>query len=53
VAHARIRTVDLPRASAAPGVVLARNGTDLLQLLSPVPEGPNLDAELALRFASG
>jgi aerobic carbon-monoxide dehydrogenase large subunit len=39
VAHARIRAVDLSRASAAPGVVLALNGTDLLQLLSPVPEG--------------
>jgi carbon-monoxide dehydrogenase large subunit len=39
VAHARIRSVDLSRAGAAPGVVLALNGTDLLQLLPPVPEG--------------
>src|SRR5260370_32824596 len=39
VAHARIRSVELSRAGAAPGVVLALNGTDLLQLLPPVPEG--------------
>src|SRR5712671_1169707 len=39
VAHARIRSVDLSRAGAAPGVVLALNGDDLLQLLPPVPEG--------------
>ena len=39
VAHARIRSVDLSRAVAAPGVVLALNGADLLQLLPPVPEG--------------
>jgi aerobic carbon-monoxide dehydrogenase large subunit len=39
VAHARIRAVELSRAGAAPGVVLALNGTDLLQLLPPVPEG--------------
>src|SRR6201998_1827475 len=39
VAHARIRSVDLSRAATAPGVVLALNGTDLLQLLPPVPEG--------------
>jgi aerobic carbon-monoxide dehydrogenase large subunit len=39
VAHARIRSVDLSRAGAAPGVVLALNGADLLQLLPPVPEG--------------
>ena len=39
VAHARIRSVDLSRTSTAPGVVLALNGTDLLQLLPPVPEG--------------
>ena len=37
VAHVRIRTVDLARTSAAPGVVLALNGIDLLQLL--LPEG--------------
>src|SRR5271166_5513502 len=39
VAHARIRSVDPSRTSTAPGVVLALNGTDLLQLLPPVPEG--------------
>ena len=39
VAHARIRSVDLSRAAAMPGVVLALNGADLLQLLPPVPEG--------------
>ena len=39
VAHARIRLVDLSRAAAAPGVVEALNGSDLLQLLPPVPEG--------------
>src|SRR5437773_5514916 len=39
VAHARIRSVDLSRAIAAPGVALALDGADLLQLLPPVPEG--------------
>src|SRR5437763_491289 len=39
VAHARIRAVDLSRARAAPGVMAALNGADLLQLLPPVPEG--------------
>src|SRR5213078_1633578 len=39
LAHARIRNVDLARAKAAPGVVLALNGADLLQMLPPVPEG--------------
>src|SRR6266852_6357647 len=39
VAHARIRAVDLTRAAAAPGVMAALNGADLLQLLPPVPEG--------------
>ncbi len=39
LAHARIRAVDLSRASAAPGVALALNGADLLQMLPPVPEG--------------
>jgi aerobic carbon-monoxide dehydrogenase large subunit len=39
VAHARIRSVDLSRAAAAPGVALALDGADLLQLLPPVPEG--------------
>ncbi len=39
VAHARIRSVDLSRAAAAPGVVETLSGDDLLQLLPPVPEG--------------
>ncbi len=39
VAHARIRSVDLSRAAAAPGVACALDGADLLQLLPPVPEG--------------
>src|SRR5438105_13864430 len=39
LAHARIHNVDLARAVAAPGVVLALNGADLLQMLPPVPEG--------------
>jgi aerobic carbon-monoxide dehydrogenase large subunit len=39
LAHARIRAVDLTRSLAAPGVVWALNGADLLQLLPPVPEG--------------
>jgi aerobic carbon-monoxide dehydrogenase large subunit len=39
VAHARIRAVDLARAAAAPGVMAALNGADLLQMLPPVPEG--------------
>ena len=39
MAHARIRSVDLSRAAAAPGVVFALHGADLLQLLPPVPEG--------------
>jgi carbon-monoxide dehydrogenase large subunit len=39
LAHARIRSVDLSSARAAPGVVDALNGADLLQLLPPVPEG--------------
>jgi len=38
-AHARIRSVDLTRTAAAPGVVCALSGIDLLQLLPPVPEG--------------
>src|ERR1051325_4276831 len=37
--HARIRAVNLSRARAAPGVVMALNGADLLQILPPVPEG--------------
>src|SRR5579862_2001562 len=39
VAHASIRSVDLSRAAAAPGVVEALSGRNLLQLLPPVPEG--------------
>ncbi len=39
VPHARIRSVDLSRTAAMPGVVLALNGADLLRLLPPVPEG--------------
>ena len=39
VAHARIRSVDLSRAAAAPGVVFALDGADLLQMLPSVPEG--------------
>ena len=38
-AHARIRNVDLSGARAAPGVALALNGADLLEMLPPVPEG--------------
>jgi carbon-monoxide dehydrogenase large subunit len=39
VAHARIRSVDLTRAAASPGVLAAISGADLLQMLPPVPEG--------------
>jgi carbon-monoxide dehydrogenase large subunit len=39
LAHARIRGVDLTRAAAVPGVALALNGANLLQMLPPVPEG--------------
>src|SRR5438105_11410660 len=39
LAHARIRAIDLSRARTAPGVAIALNGTDLLQMLPPVPEG--------------
>ncbi|MGC2411847.1 MAG: xanthine dehydrogenase family protein molybdopterin-binding subunit [Stellaceae bacterium] len=39
VAHARIRAVDLEGAAAMPGVALALNGADLLEMLPPVPEG--------------
>ena len=38
VAHARIRSVDLSRAAAAPGVAYVLSGADLLQLLPPVPD---------------
>ncbi len=43
VAHARVRAVDVSRAAAAPGVVLALNGADLARELPPAP-----DAQLAL-----
>ncbi|MGH7061798.1 MAG: xanthine dehydrogenase family protein molybdopterin-binding subunit, partial [Stellaceae bacterium] len=39
VAHARIRSVDLSRAAAMPGVALALDGAGLARLLPPVPEG--------------
>ena len=38
VAHARIRSVDLSRAAAAPGVAYILSGVDLMQLLPPVPD---------------
>src|SRR5271155_3705208 len=38
LAHARIRSVDLARAAAAPGVVLALSGADLVRLLPPLPD---------------
>ena len=43
VAHARIRSVDMSRAAAAPGVVYVMTGPDLRQMLPPVP-----DAQLSL-----
>jgi aerobic carbon-monoxide dehydrogenase large subunit len=39
LAHARIRSLDLSRAAAMPGVAYALGGSDLLRLLPPVPEG--------------
>ena len=38
VAHARIRSVDLSRAAAAPGVAYVLSGIELAQLLPPVPD---------------
>src|SRR6266852_4725085 len=38
VAHARIRSVDLSGAQAAPGVVYAISGLDLARILPPVPD---------------
>jgi aerobic carbon-monoxide dehydrogenase large subunit len=38
VAHAHIRSVDLSRAAAAPGVALALSGTDLVRLLPPLAD---------------
>ena len=43
LAHAHIKAVDLSRAAAAPGVVLALGGPELAQLLPPVS-----DTQLAL-----
>jgi carbon-monoxide dehydrogenase large subunit len=43
VAHARIRSVDLSVAAAAPGVALALSGPELVKLLPPLP-----DTQLAL-----
>src|SRR5262245_33861185 len=38
VAHAGIRSVDLSRAAAAPGVAYVLSGADLAKLLPPVPD---------------
>jgi carbon-monoxide dehydrogenase large subunit len=38
VAHARIRSVDLSRAAAAPGVAYVLDGSDLALLVPPVPD---------------
>src|SRR5262245_25764852 len=38
VAHAHIRSVDLTRAAAAPGVAYALSGIELARLLPPVPD---------------
>src|SRR5499427_9523133 len=38
LAHARIRSIDLSRAAAAPGVRYALGGGELAQLLPPVPD---------------
>ena len=38
VPHARIVSVDLSRAGAAPGVICALSGTELARLLPPVPD---------------
>src|SRR3954452_24488253 len=43
VAHTRIRSVDLSRAAASPGVAYMLHGQELEQLLPPVP-----DTQLAL-----
>ena len=39
LAHARIRAIDLSRTRTAPGVALALDGAELLQILPPGPEG--------------
>jgi carbon-monoxide dehydrogenase large subunit len=38
LAHAHIRSVDLSRAAAAPGVALVLSGVDLVRLLPPLPD---------------
>src|SRR5262245_56745659 len=38
IAHARIRSVDLSRAAASPGVAYVLGGAELAQLLPPVPD---------------
>ena len=38
LAHAHIRSVDLARAAAAPGVAYVLSGTELARLLPPVPD---------------
>src|SRR2546430_2670355 len=38
LAHARIRSVDLSRAAASPGVAFVLSGADLARLLPPVPD---------------
>jgi aerobic carbon-monoxide dehydrogenase large subunit len=38
LAHARIRTIELSRAAAAPGVVFALGGIELARLVPPVPD---------------
>jgi len=38
VAHARIRSVDLSRAAALPGVVFTLSGAELLRALPPIPD---------------
>jgi len=38
LAHARVRTIDCARAAAAPGVVYALTGPELVRLLPPVPD---------------
>ena len=38
LAHARIRSIDLSQAAAAPGVALALSGADLVRLLPPLPD---------------
>jgi len=43
LAHARLRSLDLSRAAAAPGVALTLGGAELLRLLPPLP-----DTQLAL-----